>query len=90
MDKGVGVVDYDGAVVGGGNEVPREGKGNGRRGEEREGGDGGGVVKGSDLGGSGEVVNFDGVVGAAGDGSGTGNGGALDRGEVGREGEEGS
>lgn len=45
-------------------------------------------MKRADLGGSREVVDFDGVVGAASHGDGTGNGGTLDRGEVGREGEE--
>lgn len=41
-DKRVGVEDGDGAVSGGGDEVAREGEVG--RGEEGEGGDGGGVV----------------------------------------------
>lgn len=69
----VGVVDANGAVVGGGDEVAGEGEG--RRSEEGEGGDGGGVVvEGADFGGGGEVVDFDGVVGAAGGRGGAGNG----------------
>lgn len=52
MDKRVGVVDDDSAVIRGGDEVPREGEGGGRRGEEAEGSDAGGVVKRADLGAS--------------------------------------
>lgn len=88
MNKWVRVVNYNGAVVGGGNEVPRERDRGVSRDEEGQRGDGGSVVKRADLGRSREVVDFDGVVGAASHGDGTGNGGTLDRGEVGREGEE--
>lgn len=49
VDKRVGVVDADEAVVGGGDEVAWEGEVG--WGEEGEGGDGGGVVgEGGDLG----------------------------------------
>ena len=62
--EGVGVVDGDGAIGVGREEVPREG-GEGRRGVEGDGCDGGGVVEGSYLGRGGEVVDFDAVVVAA-------------------------
>lgn len=45
-------------------------------------------MEGADLSGGGEVVDFDGVVVAAGDSGRTGDGDGFDGGEVGREGEE--
>lgn len=86
-DEGISIVDADGAVGVGGDEVAGEGEAG--RGEEGEGGDGGGVVvEGTEGGGGGEVVEMDGVVGASGGGSGAGGGGGCDGGEVGRVGEE--
>lgn len=47
-------------------------------------------MEGADLGACGEVVDFNGVIGATRDGGGAGNVGAFDSGEVGREGKEGN
>lgn len=90
VDEGVGVVDANGAIVGGGEEVAGEAAGGGGRGVESEGGDGAAVVEeGADLGSGGEVVELDGVVGAAGRGDGAGGRDGLDGADVGGVGEEG-
>lgn len=82
MNEGVGVVDANGAVGGGGDEIAREVEI--RRSVKRKGGDGGGViVEGTEGRGSGEVVEMDSVVGAAGGNDGTGNGDGFDLREMG-------
>lgn len=64
-NKRVGVVDADEAIGVGGDEVSREGEV--RRCVEGEGRNGGGVVgEGAEGRGRGEIVDVDGVVGAAG------------------------
>lgn len=64
VNEAVGVVEAEGAIGGGGDEVAREEEVG--RGVESEGGDGGGVVvEGAERGGGGEVVEVDCVVGAA-------------------------
>ena len=57
--------------------------------KERGRDDGSGVVQGVNFGRGGEVIDFDGVVGAAADGGEAGNGDGFDGRDVGGEGEEG-
>lgn len=87
VNEGIGIVDTNRAVGGGGDEVAGEVEIG--RGVEGEGGDGGGVVmERTEGGGGGEVVEVDSVVGAAGCNDGAGDGDGFDEREVGGIGEE--
>lgn len=88
VDKGGGFEDADVSVIGGADEVAGEGWGEGA-GVKGEGGYGAGVIdEGSNLRGSCEIVDFDGIIGAAGCRDGSGGGEGLDRGDVRGVGEE--